>query len=86
MRRMRHELKRLKTYLGRVYRDVNRKVAGDEVLSRRFAPLLGLTKRLLTQERTSKNKLYSRMRPRWCASPKARPTVRTSLARKTQWR
>jgi IS5 family transposase len=59
MRRMRRELKRLKTYLGRVYRDVARKVAEDEVLSRRFAPLLGLTERLLTQERTSKNKLYS---------------------------
>src|ERR671917_1914535 len=59
MRRMRRELKRLKTYLGRVYRDVARKVAGDEVLSRRFAPLLGLTERLLTQERASKNKLYS---------------------------
>jgi IS5 family transposase len=59
MRRMRRELKRLKTYLGRVYRDVARNVAGDEVLSRRFAPLLGLTERLLTQERTSKNKLYS---------------------------
>jgi transposase, IS5 family len=51
-------LKRLKTYLGRVYRDIARKVAGDEVLSRRFAPLLGLTERLLSQERTSKNKLY----------------------------
>jgi IS5 family transposase len=59
MRRMRRELKRLKTYLGRVYRDVARKVAGDKVLSRRFAPLLGLTERLLVQERTSKNKLYS---------------------------
>ena len=59
MRRMRRELKRLKTYLGRVYRDIARKVAGDEVLSRRFAPLLGLTERLLAQERTSKNKLYS---------------------------
>jgi IS5 family transposase len=56
---MRRELKRLKTYLGRVYRDIARKVAGDEVLSRRFAPLLGLTERLLSQERTSKNKLYS---------------------------
>ena len=59
MRRMRRELKRLKTYLGRVYRDIARKVARDEVLSRRFAPLLGLTERLLVQERTSKNKLYS---------------------------
>ena len=59
MRRMRRELKRLKTYLGRVYRDVARKVAGDEGLALRFARLLGLTERLLTQERTSKNKLYS---------------------------
>jgi IS5 family transposase len=59
MRRMRRELKRLKTYLGRVFRDVTRKVAGDAALSRRFAPLLGLTERLLVQERTSKNKLYS---------------------------
>ncbi len=54
-RRMRRELKRLKTYLGRVYRDVARNVE----LSIRFAPLLGLTERLLTQERTSKNKVYS---------------------------
>jgi IS5 family transposase len=59
MRRMRRELKRLKTYLGRVYRDVARKVAGDEVLSMRFAGLLGLIERLLMQECTSKNKLYS---------------------------
>ncbi|MBM6583493.1 hypothetical protein ILT44_25150 [Microvirga sp. BT689] len=58
-RRMRRELKRLKTYLGRVYRDIAGKVAGDEVFSRRFAPLLGLTERLLVQERTSKNKLYN---------------------------
>jgi transposase, IS5 family len=59
MRRMRRELKRLKTYLGRVYRDVARKVAGDDSLLAHFARLLGLTERLLMQERTSKNKLYS---------------------------
>jgi IS5 family transposase len=59
MRRMRRELKRLKTYLGRVYRDGVRQVAGDGELSIRFAPLLGLIERLLMQERTSKNKLYS---------------------------
>jgi IS5 family transposase len=58
MRRMRRELKRLKTYLGRVYRDIARKVADDAGLEKRFAPLLGLTERLLVQERTSKNKLY----------------------------
>src|SRR5215210_224030 len=59
MRRMHRELKRLKTYLGRVYRDIARKIAGDEGLAFRFARLLGLTERLLVQERTSKNKLYS---------------------------
>jgi IS5 family transposase len=59
MRRMRRELKRLKTYLGRVYRDVTRKVASDDSLLAHFACLLGLTERLLVQERTSKNKLYS---------------------------
>jgi transposase, IS5 family len=56
---MRRELKRLRTYPGRVCRDVTRKVAGDEGLARRFGGLLGLTEDLLVQERTSKNKLYS---------------------------
>jgi IS5 family transposase len=59
MRRMRRELKRLRTYLGRVYRNVARKVAGDERLAARFAGLLGLTERLLVQERMSKNRIYS---------------------------
>jgi transposase, IS5 family len=61
MRRMRRALKRLKTYLGRVYRDVARKVAAsaDTALAARFARLLGLVERLLLQERHSKNKLYS---------------------------
>jgi IS5 family transposase len=61
MRRMRRELKRLKTYLGRVYRDVARKVAAsaDATLGERFARLLGLVERLLAQERHSKDKLYS---------------------------
>jgi IS5 family transposase len=38
---------------------VVRQVAGDVEHSIRFAPLLGLTERLLGQERTSQNKLYS---------------------------
>ena len=61
MRRMHRELKRLKTYLGRVYRDVARKVAAsaDATLGDRFARLLGLVERLLAQERHSHDKLYS---------------------------
>ena len=58
-KRMRRELKRLRTYLGRVYRDIGRKIAGDDEQEARFARLLGLVERLLAQERRDKNKLYS---------------------------
>ena len=56
---MRRELKRLRTYLGRVYRDVGRKIAGDGEQQARFARLLGLVERLLVQQPKDKNKLYS---------------------------
>ena len=58
-KRMRRELKRLRTYLGRVFRDVSRKIAGDTALEARFARLLGLIERLLAQQPKDKNKLYS---------------------------
>ncbi len=58
-KRMRRELKRLRTYLGRVYRDVGRKIAGDDEQEARFARLLGLVERLLAQQPKDKNKLYS---------------------------
>ncbi len=58
-RRMRREIRRLKTYLGRVYRDVGRKIADDPALQQLFARLLGLVERLLTQTKDTKGKLYS---------------------------
>jgi IS5 family transposase len=55
-KRARHQTKQLKTYLGRVYRDIQRKTdAPDE----RLLELLPLSERLLKQEKSSKNKLYS---------------------------
>lgn len=54
-RRMRRELKRLRTFLGRVLRDIGRKIE----LERTFARLFGLVERLLAQKPKDKNKLYS---------------------------
>ncbi len=58
-RRMRRELKRLRTYLGRVFRDIGRKIAGNGELEARFVRLLGLVERLLAQKPKDSNKLYS---------------------------
>ena len=54
--RMKRETKRLKTFLGRVTRDIERKMPADD------APLtdkIDLAKRILAQQKDSKNKVYS---------------------------
>ena len=58
-RRLRREVKRLRTYLGRVVRDSERKTAGNPAQQRIFADELALAKRLLAQQKQDKNKLYS---------------------------
>ena len=58
-KRMRRQLKKLKTFLGRVFRDIERKIAGNVDLETRFARLLGLVERLLAQKTRDKNKLYA---------------------------
>jgi transposase, IS5 family len=58
-RRMRRALKQLRTYLGRVYRDVGRKIAGKAALEGKFARLLGLIERLMAQKPKDKDKLYA---------------------------
>jgi len=60
MRRARRELKRLKVYLGRVYRDILRKLAQQSApIQQRFAEPLARVTRLLAQQRHDHNKLYS---------------------------
>jgi len=56
MRRAKREQKNLKNYLGRVYRDILRNCPEPDV---ELKELLHLAKRLLTQQRHDKNKLYS---------------------------
>jgi transposase, IS5 family len=59
MKRARREIKRLKTYLGRVFRDVRRKLADRPELAERFTGPLALVERLLRQQRHDQNKLYA---------------------------
>ena len=58
-RRARKQLKKLKTYLGRVTRDIGRKIASRADVAGEFEKLLALSHRLLSQQRHDKNKLYS---------------------------
>ena len=81
-KRMRREVKRLKTYLGRVYRDVGRKIAGDEAREHRFARRLSLVERLLSQQRHDKNKLYALHAPEGVCIAKGKAHKRYELGAK----
>jgi transposase, IS5 family len=59
MKRARREIKRLKTYLGRVWRDVRRKLESRPEVAGHFAEPLARVARLLAQQRTDRNKLYA---------------------------
>jgi transposase, IS5 family len=55
---MRH-VRKLRTYAGRLSRDIGRKAAGDTELETTFADILALVDRVIAQQKTSKNKLYA---------------------------
>jgi transposase, IS5 family len=58
--RARRALRKLKTYLGRVIRDIDRKVDGDPWLESKVARLIGLARRVRDQERGQRGpKVYS---------------------------
>ena len=59
MKRAKKEIKRLKTYLGRVFRDIKRKIEGNVELEFYFSDILKIIDRVLEQKRNSKNKVYS---------------------------
>lgn len=59
MRRSERERKRLKTYLGRVLRDVRNKIEGKPYLQAMFQSILEITEKVLSQTRGSKDKIYS---------------------------
>jgi len=59
MKRAAREVRNLKTWLGRVVRDIERKTCKDAQLAASFSESLALARRLLDQKRCDKNKLYS---------------------------
>jgi len=59
MKRAKKEVKKVKTYLGRVVRDIERKISGNSGLKERFSGLLQMANRLYVQKRNDSNKLYS---------------------------
>jgi IS5 family transposase len=58
--RAKKALRKLRTYLGRVIRDIARKIKGNPVLEAKFARLLALARRVRDQERGQRGpKVYS---------------------------
>lgn len=58
-KRARRQVKKLRTYLGRVMRDIARKIAGNAELEAIFSDSLKLAQCLLQQKKNDKNKIYS---------------------------
>lgn len=59
MKRAIKQRNKLKTYLGRIKKDIERKISGNELLKNIFNPTLEIIGKLLIQEKNSKNKIYS---------------------------
>ena len=62
-KRARREIKRLRTFLGRVLRDLLRKMDDDEILQKRAAPVISTIGKIYLQERGDKDKVYSLHEP-----------------------
>ncbi|BAR57670.1 putative transposase [Bradyrhizobium diazoefficiens] len=59
-KRARRQLKFLRTRLGRISRDIRRKIDGDAVLEARFGPLLGLAQQVRSQDQHQRGpKVYA---------------------------
>jgi IS5 family transposase len=82
MRRARREIRRLKTFLGRVARDVDRKIGGRPGLAPHFAQPLERVARLLAQQKLDHGKLYALHAPEVECLAKSLP-LRKRGARRT---
>jgi IS5 family transposase len=72
----------LKVYLGRVVRDVERKIAVNSALGAVFEDLLSKANRILAQEKDTPNKLYSLHAPEAACIAKGKAHKRYEFGRK----
>lgn len=63
MKRAKKERDKIKTYLGRVFRDIRRQIEGNPFLQTIFSEALGIVEKLIAQTKDSKNKIYSLHEP-----------------------
>jgi IS5 family transposase len=63
MKRAKKAIKHFKTLVGRVVRDCERQIVGNESLKQVFAPILSQATHLLTRTKNDKGKLYSLHEP-----------------------
>ena len=63
MKRAKKERDKIKTYLGRVFRDIKRQIEGNSFLQTIFSEVLGIVEKLLAQTKDGKNKIYSLHEP-----------------------
>jgi IS5 family transposase len=59
MKRAAKKIRKLKTILGRVQRNLSRKIDGNELLQKSFASEISKARSLLSRKKNDKNKLYS---------------------------
>lgn len=96
LKRMSRQVKKLKTFLGRVFREICRKIAGNTASKTLFARLLCLVERLLAQRPKDKNKLYAlharevaciaKGKARTPTSSAPRSGLRRPIAKALSWR
>ena len=63
MKRAKKERSKIKTYLGRLYRDIERKITENPLLQSIFQGVFEIVEKLLAQKKDSKNKIYSLHEP-----------------------
>jgi IS5 family transposase len=86
-KRARRELKFLRVQLGRVIRDIRRKIADNETLKERFADLLALAVRVRFQDHRQRGpKVYALHAPEVECIGKVKPERPTSSAARYPWR